>query len=86
MDRTDWWDCLFRGMERVLGGLIGLFMVSIGLWMYGSHIGQSSDLAWALLAMTGATWIGLVAVAGAAMVPVWMAVRASVGCKRTRGA
>lgn len=81
MNGIEWWNCLFRGVDRVLVGLTGLILLSLGLWMYGLQAGAGADVALGLLALVIASWIGVGVVAGAALVPVWVFVRARGKCR-----
>ncbi len=81
MSGVERWNCLFHGVDRVLVGLTGILLLSLALWIYGLQVGGVADVALRLLALVIASWIGVGVVAGAALVPIWVFVRARGTCR-----
>ncbi len=75
MKQTERWDCLFSGLDKVIGVITGLLVLSLGLWIYGLQLQDASNVAQMLLAFFLSAWIGAVGMAGAALIPVWLVVR-----------
>ncbi len=75
MTQTERWDCLFSGLDKVMGVITGLLLLSLGLWIYGLQLQDASNVAQMLLAFFLSSWIGAVGMAGAALIPVWLVVR-----------
>ncbi len=75
MKQTERWDCLFSGLDKVIGVITGLLLLSLGLWIYGLQLQDSSSMPQMLLAFFLSSWIGAVGMAGAALIPVWLVVR-----------
>ncbi len=75
MKQTERWDCLFSGLDKVIGVITGLLVLSLGLWIYGLQLQDASNVAQMLLAFFLSSWIGAVGMAGAALIPVWLVVR-----------
>ncbi len=80
MNSTKRWDCLFQGVDRVMVVILGLLVVSLGLWAYGQLQGPW-DAAGRIVAMFVASWVGVVALLGSAGIPVLLFVRASTTCR-----
>ncbi len=81
MSRVKRFDCLFRGTEGLMAVVAGLLLVSLSLWAYGTQIQAPADLPAALLALFLASWIGVVGLAGSALIPLWLLVRATTSCR-----
>ncbi len=75
MKQTERWDCLFSGLDKVIGVMTGLLVLSLGLWIYGLQLQDSSSMPQMLLAFFLSSWIGAVGMAGTALIPVWLVVR-----------
>ncbi len=75
MKQTERWDCLFSGLDKVIAVITGLLVLSLGLWIYGLQLQDSSSMPQMLLAFFLSSWIGAVGMAGAALIPVWLVVR-----------
>ncbi len=75
MKQTERWDCLFSGLDKVIGVITGLLVLSLGLWIYGLQLQDASNVAQMLLAFFLSAWIGAVGMAGTALIPVWLVVR-----------
>ncbi len=75
MKQTERWDCLFSGLDKVIGVITGLLLLSLGLWIYGLQLQDASNVAQMLLTFFLSSWIGAVGMAGAALIPVWLVVR-----------
>ncbi len=75
MKQTERWDCLFSGLDKVIGVITGLLVLSLGLWIYGLQLQDSSSMPQMLLALVPSSWIGVVGMAGTALMPVWLVVR-----------
>ncbi len=75
MKQRERWDCLFSGLDKVFGVITGLLVLSLGLWIYGLQLQDSSNMAQMLLALLLSSWIGAVGMAGTALMPVWLVVR-----------
>ncbi len=75
MKQTERWDCLFSGLDKVMGVIIGLLVLSLGLWIYGLQLQDSSNVPQMLLVLLLSSWIGAVGMAGTALIPVWLVVR-----------
>ena len=82
MTQGEYWKCLFEGVSRVGKALMMLFVVSLVLWVGGLYIGNQGELARGLFFIVIAAWVGLSALAGAAMIPVWVLVRANRRCRK----
>jgi len=76
MKQTERWDCLFSGLDKVIGVITGLLVLSLGLWIYGLQLQDASNVAQMLLAFFLSAWIGALGMAGTALIPVWLVVRA----------
>ncbi len=74
MKQTERWDCLFSGLDKVIGVMTGLLVLSLGLWIYGLQLQDSSSMPQMLLAFFLSAWIGAVGMAGTALIPVWLVV------------
>ncbi len=75
MKQTERWDCLFSGLDKVMGVIIGLLVLSLGLWIYGLQLQDSSNVPQMLVVLLLSSWIGAVGMAGTALIPVWLVVR-----------
>ncbi len=75
MKQTERWDCLFSGLDKVMGVIIGLLVLSLGLWIYGLQLQDSSNVPQMLVVVLLSSWIGAVGMAGTALIPVWLVVR-----------
>ncbi len=75
MKQTERWDCLFSGLDKVMGAIIGLLVLSLGLWIYGLELQDSSNVPQMLVVLLLSSWIGAVGMAGTALIPVWLVVR-----------
>ncbi|MDA2910790.1 hypothetical protein MYX04_07660 [Nitrospiraceae bacterium AH_259_D15_M11_P09] len=75
MKQTERWDCLFSGLDKVIGMITGLLVLSLGLWIYGLQLQDASNVAQMLLAFFLSAWIGAVGMAGTTLIPVWLVVR-----------
>ena len=75
MKQTGRWDCLFSGLDKVIGVMTGWRVVRVGLWIYGGQLQDASNVAQMLLAFFLSAWIGAVGMAGTALIPVWLVVR-----------
>ena len=75
MTQTERWDCLFSGLDKVMSVIIGLLVLSLGLWIYGLQLQDSSNVPQMLLVLFLSSWIGAVGMAGTALIPVWLVVR-----------
>ncbi len=75
MKQTERWDCLFSGLDKVIAVITGLLVLSLGLWIYGLHLQDASNMAQILLALFLSSWIGAVGMAGTALIPLWLVVR-----------
>jgi len=75
MKQTERWDCLFSGLDKVIAVITGLLVLSLGLWIYGLQLQDASNVAQMLLALFLSAWIGVVGMAGTALIPVWLVVR-----------
>lgn len=82
MNRREYWNCLLGGINRVGVGLIGMLVFSIVLWAVGLQMGDLGELARGLFLLVLATWVGMSALAGAAMIPIWMVVLAKTRCRK----
>lgn len=80
MNSTTRWDCLFQGVERVTVVILGLLVVSLGLWAYG-QLQSPWDAGGRIVAMFVASWVGVVALLGSAVIPVLLFVRARTTCR-----
>ena len=75
MKQTERWDCLFSGLDKVMGVITGLLVLSLGLWIYGLQLQDSSNVPQMLVVVLLSSWIGAVGMAGTALIPVWLVVR-----------
>ncbi len=75
MTQTERWDCLFSGLDKAIGVITGLLVLSLGLWIYGLQLQDSSSMPQMLLALFLSSWIGVVGMAGTALIPIWLVVR-----------
>ncbi len=75
MKQTERWDCLFSGLDKVIGVITGLLVLSLGLWIYGLQVQDPSNVPQMLLALFLSSWIGAVGMAGTALIPLWLVVR-----------
>ena len=75
MTQTDRWDCLFSGLEKAIGVIASLLVLSLGLGMYGLQLQEPSTVPQMILALFLSTWIGVIGLAGIAIIPVWVAAR-----------
>ncbi len=81
MSRVKRLDCLFGGTEGLMVVVAGLLLVSVSLWAYGVQVQTPVDLTASLLALFLASWIGVVGLAGSALVPLWLLVHATTTCR-----
>ncbi len=75
MIQTERWDCLFSGLDKAIGVITSLLVLSLGLGIYGLQFQESSTVPQMLLAFFLSTWIGVIGLAGTALIPVWLVVR-----------
>ncbi len=75
MKQTERWDCLFSGLDKVIGLITGLLVLSLGLWIYGLQLQDLSNVPQMLVVLLLSSWIGAVGMAGTALIPVWLVVR-----------
>ena len=69
------WDCLFSGLDKVIGVIAGLLVLSLGLWIYGLQLQESSTVHLMLLTLFLSLWIEFIGLTGVAIIPVWVAAR-----------
>ena len=81
MSRVKWFDCLFRGAEGLMAMVAGLLIVSVSLWAYGVQMQAPANVPATLLSLFLASWIGVVGLAGSALIPLWLLVRATTTCR-----
>ncbi len=75
MTQTERWDCLFSGLDKAIGVITSLLVLSLGLGIYGLQFQESSTVPQMILALFLSTWIGVIGLAGIAIIPVWVAAR-----------
>lgn len=82
MTRREQWVCLLGGVDRVLVGIAGLLALTAVLWAGGLHMGNLGEWATGLFMLVLATWLGAATIAGAAMIPIWIVIRANRHCQK----
>ena len=75
MTQTSRWDCLFSGLDQAIGVIACLLVLSLGLGIYGLQLQEPSTVPQMLLALFLSTWVGVIGLAGIAIIPVWVAAR-----------
>lgn len=81
MNSTTRWDCVFRGLNRFVGLVSALILLSIGLEFYALQIKQQADLAGALLFLYLAAWVGVAAIASLSLILGSVLVRLTTNCR-----
>ncbi|MDA2910971.1 hypothetical protein MYX04_08580 [Nitrospiraceae bacterium AH_259_D15_M11_P09] len=81
MDSSMRWDCLLKQVERFVGIVAVLLLISLGLELYARLIQEQASFAGLLLLEFLASWIHVLGVSCLALVPVLLLVRARTSCR-----